>query len=170
MMGHTSTAHYTRPAAAVVLTLLLLLIASPASADGPGKRPAASVDVAGGTITASLVCLPVSGTLPLMVQISSTTYNQTSHERFCYGQVDLQTAGGLYMASISAGTITLPGGVGEFVQVGWFKPLPARINYVGDNRYIFTIHDITAPPYNQPPYPPSGSRATSQCTVDGRIP
>ncbi len=50
------------------------------------------------------------------------------------------------------------------------RPLPARINHVGLNRYIFTIADISPPPYNQPPYPPSGSFSDAQCEVTGLIP
>lgn len=147
---------------------LMLLSASGLQAE-PVKRPAAaSLTAAGGTISASLVCTPFSGTLPLNIQISSTTYNQTGTPRFCYGRVDLQTAGGLYFASISAGTIDLP--AGDFVQVGWFKPMPSRFDYVGLNRYNFTVRDISAPPWNQPPYPPSGSLATAQCEVTGVIP
>ena len=114
--------------------------------------------------------MPTSGTLPLNIHIFSTTYNLTDAPRFCFGRVDLQTAGGLYLASISSGTITLPAGQGEFVQVGWFKPLPARIYYFGLNRYFLTITDISAPPYNQPPYPPSGYSATAECAVNGIIP
>lgn len=154
------------------LTVALVLTLLPAAAlqAEPLKQPAATLTAAGGTISASLVCLPAAGTLPMNIQISSTTYNETAAPRACYGRVDLQTAGGLYLAAISSGVLNLPAGQGQFVQVGWFKPLPARINYVGLNRYILTIADISPPPYNQPPYPPSGTIAVAQCQVTGVIP
>lgn len=158
------------PSRITVVLFLTLLCATGVQAE-PDKRPVTvALPAAGGTISASLVCQPTTATLPASINLSSTTYNQTDAPRFCYGRVDLQTAGGLYMAAISAGTISLPAGQGEFVQVGWFKPLPARINHVGQNRYIFTVSDISAPPLNQPPYPSSGSTGTAQCLVTGVIP
>jgi len=154
-----------------ILTVLALLLFTVAVSAQTAKRPTSqALPGTGGTISASLVCTPARGTLPLGIQLSATVYNQTDAPRMVYGRVDLETAGGLYIASISAGVISLPAGIGEFRQVGWVKPLPVRFAYVGLNRYHVAMTDISSPPYNQPPYPPAGGAALDNCTVDATIP
>jgi len=144
--------------------LSLMLLSSASLGAQTSKQPTAvDTPVPGATLNSFLVCHPTSGTLPLSIQIISTTYNQTAHPRLCYGRVDLQTAGGLYMAGISAGEFNLPPGVGEFYTVSWIKPLAARIPHVGLNHYHLLVVDVSPPPYNQPPYPPAGGWDTAQC-------
>jgi len=157
--------------ATAVLVLALVMLTSVSLSAQMLKKPL-SIDLpaGGSTINAVLVCHPTSGTLPLEIQIIATTYNQTGHPRECFGRVDLETAGGLYMASISKGEFSLPAGIGEYYSTSWIKPLPARILNVGVNRYTLIVTDISPLPFNQPPYPPSGSVNTGNCTVDGMIP
>ncbi len=41
---------------------------------------------------------------------------------------------------------------------------------IGTNTFLLTAEDITAAPYNQPPYLPAGDTDTASCTVEGIAP
>jgi hypothetical protein len=155
----------------ILVALALILLVCVGAEARTSKTPTAqTVQSTGGTITATMVCNPTSGTLPLDITLWATVYNQTNAPRVVHGRVDLETAGGLYVASISSGEVNLPAGVGEFYLTSWVKPLTVRFATVGLNRYHLLMTDITPPPYNQPPYPPAGTEAADDCTVYGTIP
>ena len=154
----------------LVALALILLVCAGAEAQTSKTPTDQSVHVTGGTISATMVCNPTSGTLPLSITLWATVYNQTTAARVVHGRVDLETAGGLYLASISSGEVNLPAGVGEYYLASWVKPLPVRFATVGLNRYHVLMTDISPPPFNQPPYPPSGSAAGDNCTVLATIP
>jgi len=130
---------------------------------------AASIPSPTGTVSASMTCLPSSGTLPFTTSFSIELVNTyTGQSRRIAGRLDLALAGGGFYSSWRAGwTNVAPGGS---YSIGWNQNLPAIGTLVGSNVFTLTAADVTPAPYNQPPYPAAGDTATALCTVVGNAP
>ncbi len=54
---------------------------------------------------------------------------------------------------------------GEIYFDTWYQTIPGSGSFVGDMKFIMVAEDVTSPPCNLSPYPPSGSTSTSNFTV-----
>ena len=59
---------------------------------------------------------------------------------------------------------------GETYTAVWTQNIPALGGVIGNNDFSLFAEDVTPPPYNQPPYVPSGDTATDVCTVKAIAP
>jgi parallel beta-helix repeat protein len=121
------------------------------------------------TVSATLGCWPVSGTLPLTstmyVTMASGSNDQT---RRVAGRIDVTLASGGFVSSWRAGFTNLS--PGEVFSSYWAQQLPALPALVGTNSFRLQAEDVTPPPYNQPPYPQAGATGTAVCTIEGFAP
>jgi len=133
-------------------------------AEVAGLRPAA-----GETVSASIVCLPASGTLPFTTQMSVSLDNLYAGQiRRIAGRIDVVLAGGGSISSWRAGYTNVAAGASY--DAVWNTTIPALGAVVGPNAFTLSVEDVTVAPYNQPPYPPAGDTATAACTVTGAAP
>jgi parallel beta-helix repeat protein len=131
-----------------------------------GRIGARDAECAGQLIDASLVCIPDTGTLPFQVMMSLELANLSAAQfRRVAGQIDVERADGSLLTHWRHGWITLSA-EGLFTQT-WPVMIPPRQSMHGENRFVLSGVDVTPPPYNQPPYWPSGQTATDSCTVTG---
>lgn len=117
------------------------------------------------TVNAELTCLPIVDTLPFNVTFSACLVNMTGHTRRMAGRIDVQLAGGATFPNWRSGYTTISGG--EQYSTNWVQHLPRLGSLIGYNVFTLAAEDVTPAPWNQPPYPPSGSRSTDSCTVKG---
>ncbi len=116
------------------------------------------------TIAAGLGCSPLSGTVPFATQMTVTLGNpDDGQSRRVAGRIDLTLAGGQYYTNWRAGFTNLT--ALEIYSTSWLQSIPAVGSVLGENVFVLLAEDVTPAPYNQPPYPPSGYRVTSSCTV-----
>jgi uncharacterized protein (DUF362 family) len=126
-------------------------------------------DGAGGTVAASLSCLPGEGTLPFTTTMAVELANLYSGQtRRLAGRIDLGLAGGQQYSNWRAGWSNI-GPSSSFVS-NWGQAIPALGALVGVNTFTLLAEDITPAPYNQPPYPAAGDQASDGCTVTGNLP
>jgi hypothetical protein len=120
-------------------------------------------------IYAYISCTPGSGTLPfttnMMVVLGSGYEDQY---RRVAGFLDVVLANGTFYHAFRKGYTNLH--PRECYAESWNQFIPALGSLVGDT--VFTLHaqDVTPPPYNLPPYAPSGMTDTDACTVTGVAP
>jgi hypothetical protein len=115
------------------------------------------------TIEASLAAAPASGTLPFSSMMCVDLPNLSEYPRNASGSLNIWLPGGQYYPNYRSGFTNLaPAETFHFCWSQWFPDLPAL-----DGSILFQMvaQDVTPAPYNQPPYPPSGSVATDSCTV-----
>lgn len=121
------------------------------------------------TISLDLVCSPPSGTLPFDVSVFTTIHNTSPRKRRVAASLDLQLAGGYFMADIASGSKGIRAGESFTWEVG--RIFPGHPLLVGTNTFRVTAFDITESPFNQPPYyPASGDTAAGSCDVECLIP
>ena len=121
------------------------------------------------TVSASLTCLPSTGTLPFSTQLTATlTNNYSGQLRRLAARINFTLASGGYFANWRAGYTNVAAG-GSFVMA-WNQNLPALGTLVGDNLFELVAADVTPAPYNQPPYPAAGDTDTDSCTVSAVAP
>jgi hypothetical protein len=121
------------------------------------------------TVSAGLACTPASGTLPFTIRMDvtiSSTYKDQA--RTAAGRIDVHLAGGQHYGSWRAGHLNLQ--PEEVWSTSWTQGIPLLGSLLGETVFALHVEDVTASPYNQPPYPPSGDFATALCTVTGRQP
>ncbi len=124
---------------------------------------------AAGSVSASLACIPVLGTLPFATAMEVTLANRfVSQTRRIAGRIHVQLAGGGFFSNWRAGYTNVAGG--SSYTTSWSQTIPALGSLIGDNHFILGAEDVTAAPYNQPPYPPAGDTDTASCTVTGIAP
>ncbi len=115
--------------------------------------------------SAGLACTPSSGTLPFMTQINISVTNQIDYGRIFAGQLDWELASGKIIDNFRSGVVQVPP---QGTVTRSFNCLVPRNNHlVGENVGTLTMEDITPPPYNQPPRPPSGTTDTDNCSLWG---
>jgi len=134
-------------------------------AEVAGLHPVAVID----TVSASLTCLPASGTLPFSTGMNVSLGNLYAGQiRRIAGRIDVALAGGGFFANWRAGWTNVAAG-GSY-DSGWVTALPAFGSMVGDNVFTLTVEDVTTAPYNQPPYPAAGDTTSAVCTITGTAP
>jgi len=116
-------------------------------------------------VTAELTCLPALGTLPFNVTFSTRLAHGFAQTRRLAGRVDIQLAGGASFPNWRSGFTNVAAG-SEFTTT-WGQNLPRLGSLIGDNIFTLEVEDVTPAPWNQPPYPASGSQATGECMVTG---
>jgi len=123
----------------------------------------------GPTITVSITCNPSSGTLPFTTQMTVTLQNLYPDQiRRVAGRINLLLANDSYISNWRAGYTNIAGG--ETYTSCWNTSLPTLGSLVGENTFRLTAEDVTPAPYNQPPYPPSGSTDDHACLVVANAP
>jgi len=118
------------------------------------------------TIRSELSCVPTSGGLPftssLTIRISNLSNN---HIRKMAGRLDLTLADGNKYPSWRTGFTNINPDA-SYIST-WPQYIPALSSLIGVNTFTLFGVDVTPPPYNHPPYPPSGFTATDSCIVVG---
>ncbi len=121
------------------------------------------------TVGSAMTCTPQSGTLPFTTHMAFELANQHDWQtRRMAGRINIQLGNGEYIPNWRAGYTNIS--AGESFNSSWNLNIPAIGSLVGDNTFTLVAEDITAAPYNQPPYPPAGDTATAACTVTGIAP
>ncbi len=139
-----------------------------------GADPAASpgVEETGpGTdvVSATLSCLPASGTVPFSSHFTvglSNTYDMIP--RTIAGRLDVTLASGAFYSNWRSGFTNVAPGA-SFISE-WNTTFPMLFTVIGSNSFLLSAQDITAAPYNQPPYLPAGDTDTASCAVEGIAP
>jgi subtilisin family serine protease len=121
------------------------------------------------TVSVALGCTPGSGVVPFTEQFQVGVTNlYTGFTRTDHVTLDVLTAGGMSIAGWKQGAVNI--GPGDTFSTGFNTTIPAAGTVIGDNTFTLTAVDVTAAPYNQPPYPASGDTAVDSCTVTGIAP
>jgi len=117
-------------------------------------------------MSAWLSCEPSSGTLPFATTIALGLVNNLDGDyRQVAGHLDIVLGNGTAFPNWRAGHLVL--GPGESHTISWNQLIPEILPAYGDNRFTLMAEDVTPAPWNQPPYPPSGSTDWARCTVTG---
>jgi len=106
---------------------------------------------------------PSQGTLPFSTKFQITMRNASDYPRALAGRVDLTLANGGVISGWRRGYTNLP--AGDAYYTGLIQALGTFPSLVGDNRCRIVVQDVTPPPYNQPPFPPSGQQDTDLVAV-----
>jgi len=120
------------------------------------------------TVSTGIDCLPDSGQLPFVTQISVGLANLTVENRRAAARIDLTTGAGGFFANWRAGWTNL--GPAELFSAAWNQNLPGLSALAGQNSFAIVAEDVTPAPFNQPPYAPSGDTDTDQCVVTATAP
>ncbi len=116
------------------------------------------------SVGAYMACTPSSGTLPFTSRMEVTiSSNYKDQIRTVAGRIDLFLAGGQHFSNWRAGYLNLQ--PEETWSTSWVQVFPAVGTLVGETVFALHCADVTASPYNQPPYPPSGDTDSAHCTV-----
>jgi len=122
-----------------------------------------------GLIYAAISCAPSSGTLPYTTNIWAVIgSNHTIERRRLAGRVDITLADSTHYSYYRSGYTNLH--PGECYSVSWNQLIPAIPAVVGSNLCKLIAEDITPPPYNQPPYTPSGGTDTDTFVLNASAP
>ncbi len=115
------------------------------------------------TVAAALTASPATGTLPFNSIMCADVINVSGYFRGAGGTLNVSLPGGQYYPNFRSGYTTLsPGETYHLCWNQWFPDLPTLD---GSTLFQLVVQDATPAPYNQPPYPASGSVATEACTV-----
>jgi len=117
------------------------------------------------TVAADLGCVPDAGVLPFATRFSVTLGNAVEYDRTIAGRINLTIAGGATYQGWRAGFTNL--GPSETFVTTWMQTLPALGSLVGANVFELHAEDVTPPPFNQPPFPPSGYIASDGVIIEG---
>ncbi len=120
------------------------------------------------TVAVNLGCLPTSGELPFNVTIQAALSNITGFNRTVAGRIRVDLASGGSITNYRTG-FTNVAPFSSFTT-SWVQNLPALFALEGTNVFTLTAEDVTAAPYNQPPYPASGDSDIDTCAVLGIVP
>lgn len=120
------------------------------------------------TLDASLSCVPGSGTVPFSSLFSVDLVNLTGESRRAAARIGIKLANGAPIGNWKAGWTNL--GPSETWNRSWVQGIPALGTLIGANLFTLVAEDVTPPPYNQPPYQPSGGTAVAGCTVTAGAP
>jgi len=137
-----------------------------------GSQYTMTVDTGGvfpPTIDCGLAIVPTTGELPLHTSFSVTMSNLLPPPagrpggRVVAARIDLTTASGLYFPNWRGGHTNVPWMSSEVYD--WGFTLPEFQQLLGDNLFHLAVEDVTYAPYNQPPYPPSGTTCMADVVV-----
>jgi len=115
------------------------------------------------TISVDFDAVPLQGTVPFTSSFQATMTNLTSEHRRAAGRIDVLPAGGGSITSWRAGWTNLA--PSEVFTLNWNQALPALGALIGGNLFTLTGADVTPPPYNQPPFTPSGDSDSASFTL-----
>ena len=107
----------------------------------------------------------LAGTLPATVQLHPQLCNDDWFTRRIAGHLDLTIANGTTYTNWRAGNTNV--GPGECFYGPFIINLPNLGSLKGDNIFNLVGEDVTPPPYNQPPYSPSGDSDSDAGTFTG---
>jgi len=110
------------------------------------------------TIAATVECTPLYNTLPTTVKVCVTIDNLVDSPRVVDGKIDLWLGGGSPYYNWRFRAVSLAAS-GTWNQC-WNNQVDDLQTLEEKNIVRLTVVDVTPPPYNQPPYPPSGATAT----------
>ncbi len=116
----------------------------------------------GQTMHTEIGCIPASGVLPYMVQLWPQLCNDNNITRRLAGHIDINIGNGTDYINWRAGFTNVIAGNCYTNVIG--VNLPALGALVGVNTFTIVGEDVTAAPYNQPPFSPSGDTDISFCT------
>lgn len=119
------------------------------------------------TLWGRIATTPPAGILPAHPRFWLLIRQQTSPavERTAAINIGLRAAGGPYYPNWRTGTATITPDV-DTLEI-WNMVLPDSWSMVGENQLLLRLVDITPPPYNLPPYQPSGGTATDTFIFTG---
>jgi len=117
------------------------------------------------TMSAMIGCDPPSGTLPYTLGLSPLLCNDDTFTRTLYGRINVTVAGGNTYNYWRTGYTNVA--AGQCYDASFAVALPNHHSVRGLNTFTLQGTDITPPPYNQPPYSPSGDMDTDFCTTTG---
>jgi hypothetical protein len=120
-------------------------------------------DKACGTVIAGMTCVPAAGALPFTSKVCLTLSNTADYSRTFAGRIDLELANGSTMPDWRYGCIEV--NPNSSYRTCWNQLLPALGGLLGSNVALLQVMDVTPPPFNQPPYPPSGNTDQDYCLV-----
>lgn len=124
-----------------------------------------TITAATDTIHVAMGCVPTSGTLPYIVQLWPQLCNDDWFTRKLHGKINVTIAGGTTYDNWRAGSTNVSPGGCYTTTIGVNLPNLAALH--GVNTFTLIGTDITAPPYNQPPYSPSGDTDSDFCVTTG---
>ncbi len=127
----------------------------------------AKLRVQEGTLDAELTCTPALGTLPFSSIIRCQVFNEYNFIRKANLGLDVTTGGGR-LVHYRQGYANIAAHDSLTQQFPIF--FPSLYTVIGDNILQLFADDVTPPPYNQPPYWPSGDTAMDACTITGMQP
>lgn len=134
-----------------------------------GRIGARDAGCAGQVFSVSLACVPDSGTLVFQTMKDMEVKNPcVSQYRRIAGRLDVERADGSMLTYRRHGWLNLPAGTAY--ARSWPLLLPPRPSMVGTNTFFLVGEDVTPPPYNLPPYRPSGETQVDTCTVTATLP
>jgi len=114
------------------------------------------------TIHVAIGCVPESGNLPYAVQLWPQLCNDDWFTRRIHGRLNVTIANGAQYNNWRAGATNVT--PGSCYNTPFGVNLPNYPTLVGVNTFTLVGTDITAPPFNQPPYSPSGHVDSGSCT------
>jgi len=115
------------------------------------------------TLDAALSATPDAGALPFSSMVCGNVINVSGYPRSAGGKLNVSLPGGQYYPNFRSGFTNLsPAETYHFCWSQWFPDLPTLD---GSIQFQLVVQDVTPAPYNQPPYPASGSVAIDTCTV-----
>jgi len=120
------------------------------------------------TVAVALACTPGQVTLPATVQMAVSLTNLTTENRQAAGSIGVVLGNGSSYSNWRSGFTNLS--PLEVFNTAWNQSLPGVAGLVGDNVFTMLGEDITPPPYNQPPFAPSGDTDSDVCTVTATVP
>jgi predicted outer membrane repeat protein len=122
------------------------------------------------TLWSRVATVPRTVILPQPVQfwISIKPKANPPVQRTAAVTLDLLTANGISYRNWRTGTATIYSDQ-NFWDV-WVQRLPYEPHLTGENTLLLRVEDVTAPPYNQPPYQPSGGWSTDTFILTGIAP
>jgi hypothetical protein len=161
---------YSRPAICVNPTLMVTEEACVTWADYRGAYYDVYFDYAHSpTVAAQLRCIPHIGVVPFATQMRVRLDNlNPSQDRRLAARIDLTLANGSFLGNWKYGAVDIP--PSDIYVKQWNQMIPNIGSMIGGNTFALIAEDVTAPPYNQPPYTPSGDTDVSVCTVTGVAP
>lgn len=120
------------------------------------------------TIDCSLSCSPQTATAPFSWQIAVGLKNLRPRPRRAAGRADLHFPDGSSWSDWRSGYYNLSGNSSQYIS--WSVNVPALRSVLGQLRLDLTVIDVTPPPWNQPPYAPSGDLVEESCASEVAMP
>ncbi len=114
-----------------------------------------------GAITPPAGLLPFNGRFWILLR--QATIPETP--RLAAVNIGLRTSGGQYFRNWRSGTAFVT--QGEDTLEVWTQVIPNLWSFAGENQFLVRVEDISPPPYNLPPYQPSGGTAINTFIFTG---